>query len=66
MRDKFQRYRERQRRGISVVPVEVSQEDLWALIDAGHLDINESEDREAVAVAMKKSLRVACNNGKTA
>lgn len=59
MTDRFRRYRERQKRGIAVVPVEVCTEDLWALIDKGVLDIDDSEDRMAVADAIKKSLRVA-------
>lgn len=59
MTDRFRRYRERQKRGVAVVPVEVNAEDLWALIDAGVLDIDDSEDRTAVADAIKKSLRVA-------
>lgn len=64
MTDRFRRYRERQRKGIAVVPVEVETEDLWALIDAGALDIDESEDRGAVAAAIKKTLRVAPKSDK--
>ena len=59
MTDRFRRYRERQKRGIAVVQVEVCTEDLWALIDAGVLDVDDSEDRAAVADAIRKSLRVA-------
>lgn len=65
MTDRFRRYRDRQKRGVSVVPVEVCIDDLWALIDAGVLDVDESEDKQAVAAAIRKSLRVALSLQKT-
>lgn len=65
MTDRFRRYRERQKKGVAVVPVEVGNEDLWALIDSGALDIDESEDKTAVADAIRKSLHVAYTGNKT-
>jgi hypothetical protein len=52
---RMRRYRERQRRGLAIVPVET---DLLGLVDlltaTGHLQITDSEDFEAVRAALGK------------
>ena len=47
-------YRERQREGVSVVPIAVPDEFLVDLIDGGFLSANDADDRDKVARAIER------------
>jgi hypothetical protein len=49
------RYRRRQREGVTIVPVAVSDADVDALIEGGWLGEDDSSDRQAVARAIRRA-----------
>jgi hypothetical protein len=51
------RYGRRQRDGIAIVPVAVTDDDIEELIEQGLLDEEASSDRKAVAAAILRALR---------
>jgi hypothetical protein len=49
------RYRRRQREGVAIVPVAVSDADVDALIEGGWLGEDEASDRHAVSRALRQA-----------
>ena len=54
--ERKRRYRDRLRRGVVVVPVEIDPIDGMALVDSGLISTNEVEDRDAIRRAFRRLL----------
>lgn len=55
-KDRQRRCRERKRHGKRIVPVEVDFDDCDALVDAGLLQFEDSENRKRISDALRKLL----------
>jgi hypothetical protein len=61
-RARYRRYRQRQREGVLVVPVEVREPIVEALISVGWLSAYLADNRESVRAAMQQLLDAFANN----